>query len=88
MKHLLYSTSFSFYLSLISNRRGQCGHISLSRCKPQEREREKSLGFSFRTRGCCSLLLDALVKKLELAFSEFQETLTFKMKRSENAFLV
>ena len=73
MKHLLFSTSFSFYLSLISNRRGRCGHISLSRCKPKEREREKRLGISFRTRGCCSMLLDALVKKLELAFSELQE---------------
>ena len=87
MKHLLYSTSFSFYLSLISNRRGRCGHISLSRCKPKEREREKSLGISFRTRGCCSILLDTLVKKLELAFSEFQETLTFKMKPSAKPFL-
>ena len=87
MKHLLYSTSFSFYLSLISNRRGRCGHISLSRCKPKEREREKSLGISFRTRGCCSILLDDLVKKLELAFSEFQETLTFKMKPSAKPFL-
>ena len=87
MKHLLFSTSFSFYLSLISNRRGRCGHISLSRCKPKEREREKRLGISFRTRGCCSMLLDALVKKLELAFSELQETLTFKRKPSAKPFL-